>query len=171
MTRRQAPCCASRSAPCTPSTVSKRLMSETAELACRLDVRLHTHLAEHPEEDAYILQKFGCRPVELFEEVGWLSDRSWVAHGVHTNPSEVARLGGAGVGVAHCPSSNLVHAAGLAPVAQLLAAGSPVGLGCDGSSSADSASLWLESRMAMLLARLRSGAESAGRAGRSSGRR
>jgi cytosine/adenosine deaminase-related metal-dependent hydrolase len=149
-------------APCTPSTVSKRLMSESAELARRLDVRLHTHLAEHPEEDAYIIEKFGCRPVDLFEEVGWLSDRSWVAHGVHADPAEVARLGAAGVGVAHCPSSNLVHAAGLAPVTELLAAGSPVGLGCDGSSSADSASLWLESRMAMLLARLRSGATYAG---------
>ena len=157
-------------APCSLVTVSKQLMCETAELAARLDVRLHTHLAEHPDEDARVVELYGCRPVELFEEVGWLSDRAWVAHCVHANPSEVARLAGAGVGVAHCPSSNLMHSTGLAPVAELVAAGAPVGLGCDGSSSADSASLWLESRTAMLLARLRSGATYAGRAGRSRGR-
>jgi cytosine/adenosine deaminase-related metal-dependent hydrolase len=149
-------------APCSLVTVSKRFMCETAELAARLDVRLHTHLAEHPDEDARVVELYGCRPVELFEEVGWMSDRAWVAHCVHANPSEVARLAGAGVGVAHCPSSNLMHSTGLAPVAELVAAGSPVGLGCDGSSSADSASLWLESRTAMLLARLRSGATYAG---------
>jgi cytosine/adenosine deaminase-related metal-dependent hydrolase len=149
-------------APCSLVTVSKHLMGETAELAARLDVRLHTHLAEHPDEDARVVELYGCRPVDLFEEVGWLSDRAWVAHCVHANPSEVTRLAGAGVGVAHCPSSNLMHSTGLGPVAELVAAGSPVGLGCDGSSSADSASLWLEARTAMLLARLRSGATYAG---------
>jgi cytosine/adenosine deaminase-related metal-dependent hydrolase len=149
-------------APCSPFTVSKRLMVETAEMAQRLDVRLHTHLAEDPDEDSYCQEIYGCRPVELFEEVGWLTDRAWVAHCVHPNPDEVRRLGGAGVGAAHCPSSNLMLGVGLAPVAELLAAGSPVGLGCDGSSSTDSASLWLEARTAMLLARLRSGAPSAG---------
>lgn len=149
-------------APCSPFSVSRRLMAETAELARRLDVRLHTHLAEDPAEDAYCLETYGCRPVQLLEEVGWLTDRCWVAHCIHPDGGEIARLGRAGVGVAHCPSSNLLLGAGLAPVAELRAAGAPVGIGCDGSSSADSASLWLEARTAMLLARLRSGAASLG---------
>ncbi len=149
-------------APCSPFTVSAQLMTATAELAERLDVRLHTHLAEDLDEDAYCLERYGCRPVQFFEDVGWLSDRSWVAHCVHPNPSEIERLGHAGVGVAHCPSSNLLLGTGLAPVAEMEAAGVPVGLGCDGSSSADSASLWLEARTAMLLARYRSGAASTG---------
>ena len=149
-------------APCSPFSVSRGLMSATAELAGRLDVRLHTHLAEDPDEDSYCQDVYGCRPIELFEDVGWLTDRSWVAHCVHPNGPEIERLGRAGVGVAHCPSSNLLLGAGLAPVAELLAAGAPVGLGCDGSASTDSASLWLEARTAMLLARLRSGAASTG---------
>ncbi len=149
-------------APCSPFTVSRQLMAATAELAERLDVRLHTHLAEDLDEDAYCLERYGCRPVQFFEDVGWLSDRSWVAHCVHPDSSEIERLGNAGVGVAHCPSSNLLLGAGLAPVAEMVAAGVPVGLGCDGSSSADSASLWLEARTAMLLARYRSGAASTG---------
>ncbi len=149
-------------APCSPFSVSRRLMAATAELAGRLDVRLHTHLAEDLDEDGYCQEVYGCRPVELFEEVGWLSDRSWIAHCVHPNSAEIERLGRAGVGVAHCPSSNLLLGTGLAPVAELVAAGAPVGLGCDGSASADSASLWLEARTAMLLARCRSGATSTG---------
>ncbi len=149
-------------APCSPFSVSRRLMSETAELAARLDVRLHTHLAEGPDEESYCQEIYGCRPVELFEDVGWLSDRSWIAHCVHPNAAEIERLGQARVGVAHCPSSNLLLGVGLAPVAELLAAGAPVGLGCDGSASTDSASLWLEARTAMLLARHRSGAAATG---------
>jgi cytosine/adenosine deaminase-related metal-dependent hydrolase len=149
-------------APCSPFSVSRRLMASTAELAERLDVRLHTHLAEDPDEDLYCQEIYGCRPVEFFEQVGWLSDRSWVAHCVHPNAVEVGRLGRAGVGVAHCPSSNLLLGVGLAPVAELRQAGSPVGLGCDGSASTDSASLWLEARTAMLLARHRSGPSSTG---------
>lgn len=149
-------------APCSPFSVSRRLMSETADLAQRLGVRLHTHLAEDPDEDSYCDEVYGCRPVEFFEQVGWLSDRSWVAHCVHPNQDEVERLGRAGVGVAHCPSSNLLLVRGIAPVAELLAAGAPVGLGCDGSSSTDSASLWLEARTALLVARYRSGAASTG---------
>ena len=149
-------------APCAVFSVSQRLMSETAELAERLDVRLHTHLAEDTDEDDYSREKFGCRPVELFEDLGWMTRRSWVAHCVHPSDRDIAKLGAAGVGVAHCPSSNLMLASGLAPVAELRAAGSPVGLGCDGSASADSASLWLEARTAMLLARYRSGNASVG---------
>lgn len=149
-------------APCSPFSVSRELMAETAQLAERLDVRMHTHLAEDPDEDRYCLETYGCRPVELFESLGWASSRAWVAHCVYPNGGEIERLGRAGVGVAHCPSSNLMIAGGLAPVAELIAAGSPVGLGCDGSSSTDSASLWLEARMAMLLGRLRRGPESTG---------
>jgi len=120
-------------------------------------VRLHTHLAENAEDDEFSLATFGCRPVEYFERVGWCTDRTWVAHCVMPSPDEIARLGRAGVGVAHCPSSNLILGSGIAPVLDLRAAGVNVGLGVDGSSSADSASLWLEARQAMLLAKLRSG--------------
>jgi cytosine/adenosine deaminase-related metal-dependent hydrolase len=145
-------------APCSPFSVTRELLERTAEQAERLDVRLHTHLAENAEDDAYSLERFGCRPVEYFEQVGWCTDRSWVAHCVMPNADEIRRLGAAGVGVAHCPSSNLILSSGIAPVVDLRAAGVPVGLGVDGSSSADSASLWLEARTAMLLAKLRNGA-------------
>ena len=146
-------------APCSPFSVTEQLMVRTAELAERLDVRLHTHFAENAEDDAYSLATFGCRPMEYLERTGWATDRTWVAHCVMPNPDEVRRLGAAGVSVAHCPSSNLILASGIAPVVDLRAAGVPVGLGVDGSSSADAASLWLEARQAMLLAKLRNGAD------------
>ena len=146
-------------APCSPFSVTEELMVRTAELAERLDVRLHTHFAENAEDDAFSLATFGCRPMEYLERTGWATDRTWVAHCVMPNPDEVRRLGAAGVGVAHCPSSNLILASGIAPVVDLRAAGVPVGLGVDGSSSADAASLWLEARQAMLLAKLRNGAD------------
>jgi cytosine/adenosine deaminase-related metal-dependent hydrolase len=146
-------------APCSPFSVTPSLMRATAELAERLDVRLHTHLAEDPDEDRFAAGKFGMRTIEHFEQVGWLTDRSWVAHCIYPDPAEVARLGRAGVGVAHCPSSNmLIGGGGMAPVAELRAAGAPVGLGCDGSASTDHASLWLEARSALLLGRQRKGA-------------
>lgn len=145
-------------APCSPFSVTEQLMVRTAELAERLDVRLHTHFAENAEDDEFSLATFGCRPMEYLERTGWASDRTWVAHCVMPNADEIRRLGAAGVGVAHCPSSNLILASGISPVADLRAAGVPVGLGVDGSSSADAASLWLEARQAMLLAKLRDGA-------------
>ena len=145
-------------APCSPFTVTEELMVRTAELAERLDVRLHTHFAENAEDDEFSLATFGCRPMEYLERTGWCTDRTWVAHCVMPDPAEIGRLGAAGVGVAHCPSSNLILASGIAPVVDLRAAGVKVGLGVDGSSSADSASLWLEARQAMLLAKLRNGA-------------
>jgi len=129
-------------------------------LAERLDVRLHTHFAENAEDDEFSVATFGCRPTEYFERTGWCSDRTWVAHCVMPDADEIHRLGAAGVGVAHCPSSNLILASGIAPVVPLRAAGCPVGLGVDGSSSADAASLWLEARQALLLAKLRDGADS-----------
>jgi cytosine/adenosine deaminase-related metal-dependent hydrolase len=145
-------------APCSPFSVTPALMRRTAELAERLDVRLHTHLAEDPDEDRYAMEVFGKRTIEHFEDVGWASSRSWVAHCIYPNEAEVARLGAARVGVAHCPSSNmLIGGGGLAPVAELRAAGCPVGLGCDGSASTDHASLWLEARAALLLGRQRKG--------------
>ena len=144
-------------APCSPFSVTPGLMRATAELAERLDVRLHTHLAEDRDEDAFCLERFGMRPLDYFADVGWATDRSWVAHCVWPDPDEIERLGRWGTGVAHCPSSNMILGAGLAPVAELRAAGVPVGLGCDGSASADSASLWLEARTAMLQGKLRHG--------------
>jgi cytosine/adenosine deaminase-related metal-dependent hydrolase len=147
-------------APCSPFSVTPDLMRRTAELAERLDVRLHTHLAENAEDDEFSMATFGLRCIEQFEEVGWCTDRTWVAHCVRPNTDEIGRLGRAGVGVAHCPSSNLILASGIAPVVDLRAAGSPVGIGCDGSSSADAASLWQESRLALLVGKLKTGADS-----------
>lgn len=144
-------------APCSPFSVTTRLMSATAELAERLDVRLHTHLAETADEDAFCVERFGMRPVDYADHVGWLTDRAWFAHVVHPAPPEMARLGRSGAGVAHCPSSNMILGSGLAPVREMLGAGVPVGLGCDGSASADSASMWSEARLALLQGRLRAG--------------
>ncbi len=145
-------------APCSPFSVTEQLMVRSAELAERLDVRLHTHFAENAEDDAYSLEKFGCRPMEYLERTGWCTDRTWVAHCVMPNHDEIHRLGAAGIGVAHCPSSNLILASGISPIVPMRAAGVKVGLGVDGSSSADSASVWMEARQAMLLAKLRDGA-------------
>ena len=145
-------------APCSPFSVTEELMVRSAELAEKLDVRLHTHFAENAEDDDFSIATFGCRPMEYLERTGWCSERTWVAHCVMPNHDEVHRLGAAGIGVAHCPSSNMILASGISPVVDLRAAGVKVGLGVDGSSSADSASMWLEARQAMLLAKLRNGA-------------
>lgn len=146
-------------APCSPFSVTEELLVRTAELAERLEVRLHTHFAENSEDDEFSVARFGCRPTEYLERTGWASPRSWVAHCVMPKGDEINRLGAAGVGVAHCPSSNLILSSGIAPVTSLRAAGCPVGLGVDGSSSADSASMWLEARQALLLAKLNDGAD------------
>ncbi|MBI4934760.1 MAG: 8-oxoguanine deaminase [Actinobacteria bacterium] len=145
-------------APCSPFSVTEELMVRSAELAERLDVRLHTHFAENAEDDEFSLARFGCRPMEYLERTGWCTDRTWVAHCVMPNHDEVHRLGAAGIGVAHCPSSNLILSSGISPIVPMRAAGVKVGLGVDGSSSADSASMWLEARSAMMLAKLRDGA-------------
>jgi cytosine/adenosine deaminase-related metal-dependent hydrolase len=133
-------------------------MVRSAELAHQLDVRLHTHFAENAEDDEFSVTTFGCRPLDYLERTGWCTDRTWVAHCVMPDAGEITRLGSAGIGVAHCPSSNMILASGIAPSVDLRAAGVKVGLGVDGSSSADAASLWMEARQAMLLAKLRSGA-------------
>ena len=144
-------------APCSPFTVTERLMRESAELARRHGVRLHTHLAETVEEDAYCLEHHGCRPVEYLERLGWIGDDVWLAHCVHLDDAEVATFGREGVGVSHCPSSNARLGAGIARTADLLAAGAPVGLGVDGSASNESLELNVELREALLFARLRGG--------------
>jgi cytosine/adenosine deaminase-related metal-dependent hydrolase len=149
-------------APCSPFSVTPKLMRATAELAERLDVRLHTHLAEDRDEDRYAAEMFGCRTIEHFDDVGWGTSRAWVAHCIFPNEAEITRMGEWGIGVAHCPSSNMMIGGGIAPVHELRAAGSPVGLGCDGSASTDSASLWMEARNALLLGRLRKGPASTG---------
>ncbi len=146
-------------APCSPFSVSTDLMIRSAELAERLDVRLHTHLAENSEDDEFAMASFGMRPVDYYEHCGWMTDRTWGAHVVMPNLDEVNRLGSAGVGIAHCPSSNMILSSGIAPVVDMHHAGCQVGLGCDGSSSADSASLWQEARLSMLQGKLKSGAD------------
>jgi cytosine/adenosine deaminase-related metal-dependent hydrolase len=146
-------------APCSPFSVTKELMVESAELAVRLGVPLHTHLAETVEEEAYCRELFGCTPVEYLEDVGWISDGVWCAHCVHLSEGDIERFAGFGVGVAHCPTSNLRLGAGVAPVRELLDAGAPVGLGVDGSASNERSDLFLEVKQALLVARGRHGPE------------
>lgn len=136
---------------------SPELMRETAKLAQALDVRLHTHLSGDSADESYCLDLYGMRPVEWFESLGWASPRTWVAHCFFPNPAEIARLGACGVGVAHCATAGLLMGVGVAPVKELARAGSPVGLGVDGSSNSDASSLWLEARMAMIANRSRLG--------------
>ncbi|WP_429124814.1 8-oxoguanine deaminase [Aeromonas allosaccharophila] len=146
-------------APCSPFSVTEEIMVESAKLAAELDVRLHTHLAETLDEEAFCLERFGLRTVDYLEKVGWLGDRTWLAHGIHFNPDEIARLGAAGTGVCHCPVSNMRLASGICPTLDLEAAGAPVGLGVDGSASNDASNLMQEARQALYLQRLRYGAE------------
>ncbi|MGL5092604.1 MAG: 8-oxoguanine deaminase [Aeromonas sobria] len=146
-------------APCSPFSVTEEIMVESAKLAAELDVRLHTHLAETLDEEAFCLERFGLRTVDYLEKVGWLGDRTWLAHGIHFNPDEIVRLGAAGTGVCHCPVSNMRLASGICPTLDLEAAGAPVGLGVDGSASNDASNLIQEARQALYLQRLRYGAE------------
>jgi len=144
-------------APCSPFSVTRSLMAEAAELARRKGVRLHTHLAETKDEEDFCLEQYGVRPVEYLEDLGWLGDDVWLAHCVHLNEVEVKRLGERGTGVAHCPSSNARLGAGIAPVAPLLGAGAPVGLGVDGAASNEAGELGMKMRRALLFARLAGG--------------
>src|SRR5207249_2238466 len=122
-------------APCSPFSVTGRLMEESAALARARGLVLHTHLAETVEEEAYCKELYGCTPVEYLDSLGWLEGDVWCAHCVHLSDADVARLGETGTGVAHCPTSNLRLGAGVAPVRDLLDAGVRVGLGVDGSAS------------------------------------
>ena len=142
-------------APCSPFSVTPELMVESAELARRHGLRLHTHLCETVEEQQHCLERFGRRPVEMLDEWGWVGDDVWLAHGIHIDDGEMARLGAAGTGVAHCPSSNARIAAGMCRATDLRAAGCPVGLGVDGVASNEVGGLFPELRQALYTARLR----------------
>jgi cytosine/adenosine deaminase-related metal-dependent hydrolase len=143
--------------PCSPFSVSKRLMIESAALARDHGLRLHTHLAETVEEEEYCRGLYGCRPLEYLEQVGWLDGDAWCAHCVHLNHSDIARMGEARTGVAHCPTSNMRLGAGIAAVREMLDRGVPIGLGVDGSASNERGDLLFEARQALLVARARGG--------------
>jgi len=145
-------------APCSPFSVTESLMRASAELAARHGVRLHTHLAETLDEEDFCQQMFGCRTVDYLERVGWLNSGTWLAHGIHFNDEELARLGSAGVGIAHCPGSNMMLASGICRNLELEAAGASVGLAVDGSASNDASNMIVEARLALYLQRLRYGA-------------
>jgi cytosine/adenosine deaminase-related metal-dependent hydrolase len=142
-------------APCSPFSVTPELMRQSAALARRLGVRLHTHLAETADEERFCRDRFGMRPLELMDELGWLGEDVWLAHGVHLSVPEIERLGESGTGVAHCPSSNMRLGAGACPLEDLLRRGVTVGLGVDGAASNEDSNLAGEVHQALLLARLR----------------
>jgi cytosine/adenosine deaminase-related metal-dependent hydrolase len=144
-------------APHSVYAASDRLMRGTAELGERLDVRIHTHLAADRADEAAARASHGLTPFEWFDSMGWTTPRAWVAHCIFPSESEIAKLGAAGVGVAHCATACLLMGVGITPVTDLRAAGSPVGLGVDGSSNSDSGSAWLEARTALLAGRFRGG--------------
>ncbi len=141
-------------APCAPFNVSIDVMRKSAELAERFDCRLHTHLAETEDEEAYCLETFGYRPIDWLEDCNWLQPRVWLAHGIHFTCEDCEKLGRHGVGVCHCPTSNAVLASGFCKTLDLEAAGSPVGLGVDGSASNDSSNMMEEVRHALMVNRL-----------------
>ena len=142
-------------APCSPFSVTPQLMRDSAELARRHEVRLHTHLAETLDEERFCVEKFGMRPFELMEDLGWTGDDVWYAHGIHLNDAEVDRIAEVHTGVAHCPSSNMRLGAGACRVEDLVRAGARVGLGVDGSASNEDSNLAMEAHQALLLARVR----------------
>jgi cytosine/adenosine deaminase-related metal-dependent hydrolase len=149
-------------APCSPFSVTRELMTESAELARRLGLRLHTHLAETVEEEDYCRDLYGCTPVEYLEQVGWLAEDVWCAHCVHLSDDDVATFGKHDVGVAHCPTSNMRLGAGIARVRELLEANVRVGLGVDGSASNERGDLFLEVKQSLLVARARGGPQALG---------
>ncbi|MDR3572677.1 MAG: 8-oxoguanine deaminase [Anaerolineaceae bacterium] len=148
-------------APCSPFSVTGELMKLSAALARQYGVHLHTHLAETKDEEQFTIEKFGYKPVEYMESLDWIGQDVWFAHSVHISQEEVDLFAHTGCGVAHCPSSNMRLASGIAPVWEYLRAGVKLGLGVDGSASNDGSHLLAEARQAMLLARLRAGLEGA----------
>lgn len=145
--------------PCAPFNVTPELMKDTAKLARKYGVRLHTHLAETKSEDKYCLEVYGKRPLQLMEELDWLGEDVWYAHGVHFNDDELKLLAETGTGVAHCPASNMRLGSGIARIPEMLKLGIPVGLAVDGSASNDSSDMVGEMRQALLLHRVNSGAD------------
>jgi cytosine/adenosine deaminase-related metal-dependent hydrolase len=144
-------------APCSPFSVTPELMRESAALARRHGLRMHTHVAETLDEEKFCLERFGKRPMELMEDLGWTGDDVWYAHGIHLNDIEVDRVAETKTGIAHCPSSNMRLGAGACRVADLIRAGARVGLGVDGSASNEDANIAMELHQALLLARVNGG--------------
>jgi cytosine/adenosine deaminase-related metal-dependent hydrolase len=148
-------------APCSPFSVTPQLMRASAELARTHGVRLHTHVAETADEEHFCLEKFGQRPVDLMEDLGWTGDDVWYAHGIHLNDAEVNLVAATSTGIAHCPSSNMRLGAGICRVEDLIRAGARVGLGVDGAASNEDANIAGEAHQALLLARARSASPTA----------
>jgi 8-oxoguanine deaminase len=144
-------------APCSPFSVTTSLMRSTADLAARLNVRLHTHLAETEDENRYCQDLYRCRPLDYLEDCGWLGARTWLAHGIHFNTDEMGRLARAGTAISHCACSNQTLASGHCPVCEMERVGVRIGVGVDGSASNDSSNLMQEVRAAFLLQRSRYG--------------
>lgn len=147
-------------APCSPFNVTKNLMRESAKLAQKYKCRLHTHCGETLDEIRYCTEMYGQRPIDYLEELGWLTNRTWLAHGIHFNDDEIRRMGSAGMGVCHCPTSNMTLASGQCRTKELEAAGCAIGLGVDGSASNDNSNLMESVRHALMINRLTYGAES-----------
>jgi len=141
-------------APCSPFSVTPQLMRASAEMARAYGVRLHTHLAETKDEERFCLERFGRRPAAYAADLGWTGDDVWWAHSVHVNAAEIELMARSATGVAHCPTSNMRLASGIAPVRAMRAAGVRIGLGVDGSASNDSSNLLAEARQALLLQRV-----------------
>ena len=155
-------------APCSPFSVTSQLMRDSADMARKYNIHLHTHLAETEDEDDFCLEKFGLKPVPYMQSVGWIGEDVWFAHSVWVNDAEMDLYAHHGCGVAHCPSSNMRLASGIAPVMNMLSRGIKLGLGVDGSASNGSSHLLGEARLAMLLARLDAGLQGASRSGEDS---
>lgn len=146
-------------APCAPFNVTRSMMCAAADLAETHDCRLHTHLGETEDENDFCLARFGMRPLDYLKSVGWLNERTWLAHGIHFDDGEIARLGRHRIGVCHCATSNMVLASGICRTKELEAAGAIVGLGVDGSASNNSSNMMEEVRHALMIGRLRYNAE------------
>ena len=146
-------------APCSPFSVSEEVMRESAFLAEKHNVLLHTHLAETEDENSFCLEKFGCRPLEYLDNLGWLNKRTWLAHGIHFSDVEIKKLSVTKTGISHCPSSNMVLSSGVCRVPELEKAGVAVGLGVDGSASNDCSNLMQEVRQAFMMQRLHYGTQ------------
>ncbi len=146
--------------PCSPFSVTPELMEETAVMARKFGVRLHTHLAETKDEEKYCKEKFNMRPFQLMESVGWVGSDVWFAHSIYVNQQEIEKMAKTGTGVGHCPVSNLRLGSGIAPIPEMLSAGVPVSLAVDGSASNDSSDMLGEVRTCLLVHRYRTGASS-----------
>ena len=145
-------------APCSPFSITPELMTATAALAARFDAPLHTHLGETYDEDAFCRSMYQCRPVDLLEQTGWLHAKTWLAHGIHFDAGEIARLGRHNVGICHCATSNMLLASGICATRELEASGCPIGLGVDGSASNDASNMMEALRHTLMLGRLKYGA-------------